>query len=48
MKKKFEFPEIDIIKFDLNRVLFEESGWGGFPDDDDDFGGGGGRPRPRN
>ena len=48
MKKKFEFPEIDIIKFDLNRVLLvEESGWGGFPDDDDDFGGGG-RPRPRN
>ena len=45
MKKNFEFPEIDIIKFDLNRVLFEESGWGGFPDDDDDFGGGG-RPRP--
>ena len=37
MKKKFEFPEIDITKFDIGRVLYEESGWYNF-DDDNDFG----------
>ena len=44
MKKKFEFPEIDIVEFDMGRVLYEESGWDFF-EDENDFGGV--KPRPR-
>lgn len=37
MQKKFEFPEIEIVKFETTRVLLEDSGWW---DDFDDPNGG--------
>lgn len=36
MKKKFEFPEIEMVKFETTIVLNNYDSWGGFWEEDDD------------